>query len=73
MEKGIPFFNWSLNKGDLRVAHLLGTHAQQALPIVSFYALRNLKWTLVVAGFYFLLAAITWAMALQGRPLVKVV
>ena len=31
----IPFFGWNRSGGDLRIAHFLGIHAEQAIPILS--------------------------------------
>ena len=33
---GLLFVNWALDRGDLRVAHFIGLHALQALPLLGF-------------------------------------
>ena len=37
---GLPFMNWSRVAGDLRVAHFLGIHGLQALPLLGYVAAR---------------------------------
>jgi hypothetical protein len=46
-------------------------HALQVLPLVAFYWFKDVKITIMVSFFYFLLAAFTLLQALQGKPLVK--
>lgn len=65
---GLPFVNWNTRGGDLRVAHFVGMHAMQAIPLIGFISnSRNLAiatsiiWVAVMSGLL--------AMALQGRPL----
>lgn len=65
--KGIPFFNWSLTAGDLRVAHFVGMHALQVLPLLAYYLLKDVKVISLAASLYALLAFTTWYMALKGR------
>lgn len=69
--EGIPLLNWSTKFGDPRIAHFIGMHALQVLPILSFYLLKNTKATIAIAAVYFLLAVFTLVQALQGKPLFK--
>jgi len=40
---GIPFFNWSTEGGDLRIAHFFGLHAIQIIPFVSWVISKTIK------------------------------
>lgn len=65
---GLPFLGWNLNYGDLRIAHAIGMHAMQVLPLLAWFAFRQrLPLLLLSAGLYLLLAAGSWWMAMQGK------
>jgi len=70
--RGIPILNWSLKYGDPRIAHFIGMHALQVLPILSFYLLRNVKLTIGAGLIYALLAVFTLVQAFQAKPFYKI-
>lgn len=75
---GLPIVNWSVQHGDLRVAHFLALHGLQLLPLLAWLLLRVAiaPWarsaTLALAAAAMVgLCLATLAQALAGRPLLR--
>jgi hypothetical protein len=78
---GLPVVGWSTVGGDLRVAHFIGLHALQILPLLGLALSRlgpawldqrhrvSLVWTAGLA-YFGAVALVTWQ-ALRGQPLIR--
>jgi hypothetical protein len=71
---GLPGTGWSTDHGDLRVAHFLGLHALQALPIVALVLARRrvsdlvrVRLTITAAASYMTFFGILLSQALRGQ------
>ena len=76
---GLPVLNWSTKGGDLRVAHFLGIHAIQILPIAGWVinqpeglSMRGrLTAVVAVSASVVSLMGLVFLQALNGVPLVR--
>ncbi|WP_143962721.1 hypothetical protein [Litoribacter populi] len=70
-QQGWFFLNWARQYGDLRIAHFLGLHALQAIPLFAWFVSRDkIKPVLFFAAVYGLLSLATLLQALAGMPLI---
>lgn len=75
--EGLPFVNWSTLGGDLRVAHFLGLHAIQLIPLFAFFLYKktglspNVRYVLsaLFAVAYGGLVSYLYVQAADGVPL----
>jgi hypothetical protein len=67
---GTGFFGWSTTGGDLRIAHFVGLHAAQFIPLAALSGNRLFVW--LVALLCVAVTAGTFALGTTGMPLFKV-
>ena len=77
-DAGLPIVNWSTRGGDLRVAHFLGFHALQILPLAGYafsrwrtdaVRRRAVPYVLALGLVYFAVFSLLFWQASAGRPL----
>jgi hypothetical protein len=75
---GLAGTNWSTEHGDIRVAHFIGLHAMQALPLLALWLrrravddVRRVRTVWVAAGSYTAIFVILLTQALRGQSLVR--
>jgi len=77
---GLPLINWSTRGGDLRVAHFVGMHALQVLPLAGYvFSTRGVAgrlprpvlWVCAIGALYGGVSALLFLQALAGRPLIS--
>ena len=65
---GLPVVNWSTEYGDLRVAHFIGIHSLQLLPLFGYYVAKNNRSIQLFTAGYFLFTVFLFVQALRGVP-----
>lgn len=67
----MPLFRWNSLGGDLRVAHFLGMHAEQILPLFAWLFLKKRLWVIISAAAYAAMTLWLWSGARAGIPLMS--
>ncbi len=74
---GLPFLGWCADHGDLRIAHFIGIHGLQALPLLALftqkYADQRRRMRLLLLGFvsYTSLFVLMLRQALRGQSILQ--
>jgi hypothetical protein len=68
---GLPVFNWSTQYGDLRIAHFIGIHSLQVIPLFGYYVARSNRSVQLFAAGYFIVTAFLFIQAFRQVPLLS--
>ncbi len=73
---GLPFVNWSVEGGDLRIAHFIGIHALQIIPFFAYRIERksisfSKAWIWVFTALYVGLTVFLFWQAMAGKPFIN--
>lgn len=73
-EDGLAFLNWSRKYGDLRIAHFVGIHALQIVPLIALVMIRmnwknSRKIINIITISYFVITIYLMVRALMAKPL----
>ncbi|MCM0606994.1 MAG: hypothetical protein KA715_12965 [Xanthomonadaceae bacterium] len=66
---GVYFLNWSKVAGDLRIAHFLGMHSIQIIPLITYLWIRDMRMVFLASTIHFILTMGIFIRALGGKPL----
>ena len=75
--EGLPLVNWSTEGGDLRVAHMIGLHGMQIVPLFALLLgrmkprwteRRRIGWVVAFSTIYAAAGGVLLVHALSGRP-----
>jgi hypothetical protein len=74
----LPFLNWSTTIGDLRVAHFIGLHGLQIIPLIGVFIMkyvndsfRGVLLIRIISFVYMSFIALTFMQALMGQPFIR--
>jgi hypothetical protein len=65
---GLPMVNWSTQHGDLRVAHFIGLHSLQLIPLFGYYIAKSRRSVQLFAAGYFLVTVLLLVLAFYDLP-----